>query len=251
MKRVTGLGGIFFKSKDVSAIKNWYRDHLGFQTTDWGATFVWGDSDSNNICRTEWSPFKDDSNYYAPSTLPYMINYRVHDLRALIDALRTEGVTIAGELQEFDYGKFAHIMDPEGRKIELWEPIDSGFGDPPPVWTEKVTGIGGVFFKSENPKAMKEWYKKHLGISEGFIWKDLTSDKEGRTGWGPMDANDKFFDKSNKPYQFNYRVRDLKTLLKELKDAGVPTSGDIIDDPYGKFAWIIDPEGTKVDLWQP
>jgi predicted enzyme related to lactoylglutathione lyase len=250
MKKVTGIGGIFFKSKDVPAIKNWYHEHLGFQTTEWGASLVWTDTDGK-VCRTEWSPFKDDSDYYAPSTLPFMINYRVHDLKALIDELRNEGVTIVGEISEYDYGKFAHIMDPEGRKIELWEPVDAGLGDTPPVWTDKVTGLGGVFFKSDDPKKMKEWYKKHLDIGDIFQWHDMALDSPAVTTWCPFKKDTDYFNPSNKPYMFNYRVRDLKELYDKFKTSGVQIAGDIQEYDYGKFGWIIDLEGTKVELWQP
>jgi len=250
MKKVTGIGGVFFKCKDVAAIKDWYRQHLGFQISDWGASFVWADN-NRKICRTEWSPFKEDSDYYAPSTLPYMVNYRVHDLKTLIDTLRTEGVTIVGELSEYDYGKFAHIMDPEGRKIELWEPVDDGLGDTPPLWTDKVTGLGGVFFKSDDPKKMKEWYKKHLDVGDMFQWHDLVIDSEAVTTWCPFKKDTDYFNPSNKPYMFNYRVRDLKALYNSFKSNGVQVAGDIQEYDYGKFGWIIDPEGTKVELWQP
>jgi predicted enzyme related to lactoylglutathione lyase len=250
MKKVTGIGGVFFKCKDVAAIKNWYREHLGFQTSDWGASFVWADNDGKN-CRTEWSPFKDESDYFAPGTLPYMINYRVHDLKVLIDVLRTDGVTIVGDLSEYDYGKFAHIMDPEGRKIELWEPIDAALDHAPPVWTEKVTGLGGVFFKSENPKEMKEWYKKHLDVGDIFQWRDLSINSSAITTWCPFKKDTDYFNPSNKPYMFNYRVRDLKELYEQFKSNGVTIAGEIQEFDYGKFGWIVDPEGTKVELWQP
>ena len=130
MKRVTGIGGIFFKTEDPKKIKEWYRTHLGFDTTDWGCSFLWKDMskpDDAPPARTEWSPFKSDTDYFQPSEKPFMFNYRVENLVELLILLREEGVTVVGELQEFSYGKFAHIMDPEGNKIELWEPIDGGF----------------------------------------------------------------------------------------------------------------------------
>src|SRR5687768_16573616 len=101
MKKVTGIGGVFFKTPDVQRLKDWYRDHLGFQVTQWGATFTWGDPDEKKktVSRTEWSPFKAESDYYAPSTLPYMINYRVHDLEKLLDVLSKEGVQVVGDMQ--------------------------------------------------------------------------------------------------------------------------------------------------------
>jgi D-3-phosphoglycerate dehydrogenase len=129
-KRVTGIGGIFFKSEDPKKIKEWYKKHLGFETTEWGCSFVWKDlnnPDSAAPARTEWSPFKGDTDYFQPSEKPFMFNYRVENLRELLTALKVEGVTIVGEVQEYPYGKFGWIMDPEGNKIELWEPVDSGF----------------------------------------------------------------------------------------------------------------------------
>ncbi|HZY81420.1 MAG TPA: VOC family protein [Cyclobacteriaceae bacterium] len=254
MKKVTGIGGVFFKSKNVPALKEWYRDHLGFRTTEWGASIIWGDIDPHNksICRTEWSPFKEDSDYYAPSTEPFMINYRVHDLRQLMDSFKSEGVQVVGELQEYDYGKFAHILDPEKRKIELWEPVDEGFGDAPPLWNERVTGLGGVFFVSKNPEATKEWYSKHLGVLDTFRWRDLANPSvEGQTVWAPLEKDSMFFQNSNKPYMFNYRVKDLVALLGKLKAEGVKTSDDFEQMPHGKFAWVWDPEGTKSALWEP
>lgn len=129
-KRVTGIGGVFFKSEDPKKIKEWYKKHLGFETTDWGCSFLWKDinnPDSKAPARTEWSPFKSNTDYFQPSEKQFMFNYRVENLSELLAALKEEGVTIVGEIQEFPYGKFAHIMDPEGNKIELWEPIDGGF----------------------------------------------------------------------------------------------------------------------------
>lgn len=253
MKKVKGIGGVFFKSKDVASIKEWYRDNLGFKTTQWGASIGWGDIDPaiKNIHHTEWSPFKDDTDHFSPSTLPFMINYRVHDLRELVDVLRSEGVNIVSGIDEYEYGKFAWIMDPEGRKLELWQPIDTGLGDPPPVWNDHVRGIGGLFFKSDDPAKLKAWYKKHLGIDERFPLRDLASNKETYVVWAPLDNNDKLFAETEKPYVYGYRVRDLTDLLDELKRKGIQTSGKIESIPEGKFAWTIDSEGNKALLWQP
>lgn len=125
-KRVTGIGGIFFKSKDPKASKNWYKKHLDFNTDDYGCTFWWKDKEGNDAS-TQWSPFKDDTNYFEPSTKDFMFNYRVADLETLIKTLRDEGVTIVGDMQTYEYGKFAWILDNENNKIELWEPIDAAF----------------------------------------------------------------------------------------------------------------------------
>ncbi len=123
MKKVTGIGGIFFKCKDPNKMKDWYRDHLGLNTNEYGATFDWRqDEDPIQKGSTQWSTFSDTTKYFEPSTKDFMINYRVENLDALAAQLKSEGVTIVGEIQSFDYGKFLHIIDPEGNKIELWEP---------------------------------------------------------------------------------------------------------------------------------
>jgi predicted enzyme related to lactoylglutathione lyase len=254
MKRVTGIGGLFFKTKDVAKIKDWYRDRLGFKTTDWGATFVWGDSDpgKKTISRTEWSPFKADTDYFRPSEKPFMINYRVHDLHKLMDQLKKEGIASVGEIQEFEYGKFGWIMDPEGNKLELWEPVDEKFGDAPQVWDERVTGLGGVFFKAENPKELKAWYKEHLDIPEFFRWKNLGDPAtDGLTTWCPFDKNTDYFSPSDKPYMFNYRVKNLQSLLGHLEEEGVKSVKATEKTPYGDFGWIMDPDGNKIELWEP
>ncbi|MGB1312402.1 MAG: VOC family protein [Bizionia paragorgiae] len=125
-KRVTGIGGIFFKTEDPKASKDWYKKHLGFDTDDYGSTFWWKDK-AGNDCSTQWSPFKKDSEYFEPSKKDFMFNYRVENLKELLDTLKDEGVTIIGEMQEFEYGKFGWILDNDGNKIELWEPVDKAF----------------------------------------------------------------------------------------------------------------------------
>jgi predicted enzyme related to lactoylglutathione lyase len=125
-KRVTGIGGLFFKTKDQKSTKDWYKKHLGFNTDDWGCTFWWKDEEGKK-CSTQWSPFEKDSNYFEPSKKEFMFNYRVENLVELIKTLKEEGVTVVGEIEEFDYGKFGWILDNDGNKIELWEPKDTAF----------------------------------------------------------------------------------------------------------------------------
>lgn len=125
-KRVTGIGGIFFKSTDPNASKEWYKTHLGLDTDNYGCTFWWNDEDGNK-CSTQWSPFPKNTKYYDPSQKDFMFNYRVENLEWLLDQLKEEGVTIVGDMETFDYGKFAWILDNDGNKIELWEPIDKAF----------------------------------------------------------------------------------------------------------------------------
>ena len=125
-KRVTGLGGFFFKTKDPDAVKAWYKKHMGINTDQYGWSFWWKDQDGND-CLTQWSPFKEDTKYFEPSQKQFMMNFRVENLVELLEALKAEGVEVIGEIQEFDYGKFGYVMDPEGNKLELWEPVDSAF----------------------------------------------------------------------------------------------------------------------------
>ncbi|WP_347262460.1 VOC family protein [Rudaea sp.] len=124
MQRVTGIGGIFFKSKDPKALAEWYRVHLGFDLEAWGGTvFRWASADNpGGVGTTVWSPFKADTNYFEPGPAPFMINYRVADLHALLAALRSEGCNVLDKVDESEYGKFGWVIDPDGNKLELWQP---------------------------------------------------------------------------------------------------------------------------------
>ena len=123
MKKVTGIGGIFFKCKDPKKMNEWYKTHLGFETTQYGTNFEWREAaDPAKKGSTQWSPFAETTKYFEPSAKDFMINYRVENLEALVEQLKNEGVTIVDKIESFDYGKFVHIIDAEGNKIELWEP---------------------------------------------------------------------------------------------------------------------------------
>ena len=124
--KVTGIGGVFFKTEDVNETKEWYKKNLGFNTDDWGCTFWWKDTNDNKAS-TQWSPFKKDTNHFLPSKKDFMVNYRVENLKELLAQLKVEGVTILGDVEEYSYGKFAWIVDLDGNKIELWEPVDEAF----------------------------------------------------------------------------------------------------------------------------
>lgn len=125
-KRVTGIGGVFFKTKDPDALKTWYKKHLGFNTDQWGSTFWWKDEEGKH-CSTQWSPFKEDTHYFKPSEKEFMMNYRVENLEGLLKILKEEGVQVMDEIQVVEEGKFGWIVDLEGNKIELWEPNDKAF----------------------------------------------------------------------------------------------------------------------------
>lgn len=123
MKKVTGIGGIFFKCKDVSKLKEWYKTNLGLNTNQYGAIFTWYEGfDSTKKGLTQWTPFNEKTKYFDPSTKDFMINYRVDKLAPLVDELKKNGVTILDSIETASYGKFVHILDLEGNKIQLWEP---------------------------------------------------------------------------------------------------------------------------------
>jgi len=124
--KVTGIGGIFFFSDDPQAAREWYAKYLGLEVNEYGSTFeVRNANRPDEINYLQWSPFKKNSPYFAPSKKEFMINYRVQNIEGLVQKLRDNGVTILDEMETYDYGKFIHIMDHEGNKIELWEPVDS------------------------------------------------------------------------------------------------------------------------------
>lgn len=125
MKKVTGIGGIFFKCKDPGKITEWYQKNLGLDTNPYGASFEWYEApDERKKAMTQWTPFADNTKYFEPSGKDFMINYRVENLETLVEELKENGVTVLDDIESYDYGKFVHILDPEGNKIELWEPKD-------------------------------------------------------------------------------------------------------------------------------
>jgi len=124
MRRVTGIGGIFFKAKDAPALQAWYKRHLGIDVQDWGgAAFTWTDGEGKPIAGTTiWSIGSAQGDQFAPSTATFMVNYRVEDLHALVKVLREEGCNVLEKIDDSEYGKFAWVIDPEGNKVELWQP---------------------------------------------------------------------------------------------------------------------------------
>jgi predicted enzyme related to lactoylglutathione lyase len=126
--KVTGIGGIFFFSDNPKETKAWYAKNLGLEVTEWGSSFEFRNANRpNEINCLQWSPFKTGSEYFLPSKKEFMINYRVRNIEGLAKKLKANGFTVIDEIEAYDYGKFVHIMDAEGNKIELWEPIDSVF----------------------------------------------------------------------------------------------------------------------------
>ncbi len=124
MKRVTGIGGVFFKAKDPSSLHAWYKQHLGIDVQTWGGTaFPWTDDGGKPVGgSTVWCIAPQESDQFAPSAAPFMINYRVEDVHALVKVLKEEGCHVLDKIEESEFGKFAWVIDPEGNKVELWQP---------------------------------------------------------------------------------------------------------------------------------
>ncbi len=123
MKKVTGIGGIFFKSKDPAKLKEWYQKHLGLNISQYGVSFEWRQIDEpTNKGTTQWSPFPETTKYFEPSSKDFMVNYRVDNLLELVEELKKENVQLVDSIESYEYGKFVHLIDLEGNKIELWEP---------------------------------------------------------------------------------------------------------------------------------
>lgn len=124
--KVTGIGGIFFFSDNPKETKEWYGQNLGLEMDDYGSVFEFRNANRpGEINYLRWSPFERDSDYLDPSKKDFMINYRVQNIEGLVAKFKDNGVTILDSIAVYDYGKFVHILDPEGNKIELWEPVDS------------------------------------------------------------------------------------------------------------------------------
>nr|NQU92172.1 VOC family protein [Bacteroidota bacterium] len=126
--KVTGIGGIFFRSKNPKETMAWYGENLGLAITKYGSPFEFRNANRpEEINYLNWSAFDENTDYFDPSDKEFMINYRVQNIEGLVKKLRENGVTIVDSIETYEYGKFIHIMDPDGNKIELWEPIDSVF----------------------------------------------------------------------------------------------------------------------------
>lgn len=126
--KVTGIGGVFFRCKAPDEIKQWYGEHLGLAISPYGSSFEFRNANRpDEINYLQWSPMEEKTNYFDPSQKEFMINYRVQNIEALVKKLKASGVKIVDKIETYDYGKFVHILDPEGNKLELWEPVDSVF----------------------------------------------------------------------------------------------------------------------------
>ena len=254
MAEVNGIGGIFFGAEDPQKLEAWYERHLGISNI-----FLWRDADHlATPGYTLWNVFPKTSRMFDQTTKEFVINYRVDDLVTLLSTMIKAGCTIISEMESNEEGKFAHVLDLEGNKIVLWEPSDKI----PNVTSRKldrVTGVGGIFFKTTDKAKLKEWYVKQLGLNMTewgctFQWIDPNNPEAkvpARTEWSPFPSNTDYFEPSQKEFMFNYRVKDLVKLMHNLKSEEVQIAGEMQEFSYGKFAWIVDPEKNKIELWEP
>jgi predicted enzyme related to lactoylglutathione lyase len=260
MAIVNGIGGVFIKSPDPKYIARWYEDNLGigFGTTSY-FSFKWRDTqDQNNICHTVFSFFRDDTTYFYPGTNDIMLNFRVQNLDDLRIRLKNDGVQVIDKIESYEYGRFGWVMDPAGNKIELWEPLDEGFGDrnKPMELFEKVTGFGGVFLKMPDHSRMSNWYSKHFGLFDSgndthkFATVDLETGRKNHTIFSLFPETTAYYEPSDKSYMLNFRVRKIDSLIEELKSSGIRIIGSTENYDYGKFAWLLDPDGNKIELWE-
>lgn len=256
--KVIGLGGIFFKCKDPQMVKEWFDQNIGLITNEYGSMFEFRlINNPEEIGYLQWSPFSEKTNYFQPSEKELMINYRVKNLKKLMNELKENNVTILDSIESYEYGKFLHIMDPENNKIELWEPIDSVFTNLYEGKTTIKVGIGGIFFKSKNPKKLIEWYHNNLGFvtdKYGSVFKSrnaVNPDEINRLQWSPFSDSTEYFSPSEKQFMINYRVENLEELVSKLRSKGITILDSIEDTPYGKFVHAMAPENIKIELWEP
>ncbi len=185
--RVTGIGGIFFKATDPAALGAWYRTHLGIGVEAWGGTaFSWREDDApERKGSTVWSPFKPETTYFAPSDKPFMVNYRVDDLDAVRAALIAEGVEVDAKVDDSDYGRFGWLMDPDGNRIELWQPPVPPRPDDPP-------GLAGLHpdWRVDDGKLCRSWKFENFAAALAFVERvaahaeRLNHHPEITFGWG-------------------------------------------------------------------
>jgi predicted enzyme related to lactoylglutathione lyase len=269
--RILGIGGVFFKSANREQMREWYSKHLGLADKGQGAMLPWREHDDPQKEHvTVWTVFPTSTKYFDPSPAPFMVNYIVDDMDALLDRLKQEGVKIDAKRMNESYGRFAWIYDLDGNKIELWQPLPAEGQkqspqpekSKPPVKMEqrergRILGIGGVFFKSANREQMREWYSKHLGLADKgqgamLPWREHDDpQKEHVTVWTVFSASTHYFDPSPAPFMVNYIVDDMDALLDRLKQEGVKIDAKRMNESYGRFAWIYDLDGNKIELWQP
>ena len=249
--KVTGPGGVFFAAADPEKLKAWYADHLGIRSGFQGADA----EDHAKKIFVSWDVLPAADQSLKDATKSFGYRYRVDALAPLLEKLAASDIHLLAAPAEDKSGKVARLLDPEGNLVELWEPS----GDVPAVAgpAGNVTGLGGLFFKTRNKEAIREWYASNLGFEMtqwgcSFFWTDPENPKvPARTEWSTFPDNTEYFLPSTKDFMLNYRVRDLVALITALKSKGVELPAEMQEFSYGKFAWIVDPEGNKMELWEP
>ncbi len=254
--RVTGIGGFVFTCADPAAVREWYFRHLGMEWDDEGTVrFHLIDTEAHRPAVTLLRPVPEAPTALEPGRQPFMVRYRVDNLDALLARLDGLGETVIDPGRESDEGRLACVLDPDGQKVELWDPIPSGEAPAEPAGP--VTGFGGVFFKSHDPAALKTWYRTRLLIEPDdagyvvFSWQGPGGLTECLS-WEVFAADTDYFDPGTRPYMFNFRVDNLDNLRgRLLEDGSVQVDPQVQEFEYGKFGWILDPTGARIELWEP
>lgn len=246
--RVTGIGGVFFKCTDVEALKHWYAKHLGILSDQYGSMFHWKGTIGQKIpsC-TVWSPFSQTTTYFQPSEKNFMVNFRVDDLLGLLKELEKAGIPSVKEVEEYEYGKFGWIVDPEGSKLELWEPIDQELTGTVAGNEGRVKNLQAVFIPSKNSEHLNKWYSSHLGIGsvkpgEDFLMYDVDGNRKHSIQWLPFE--------NIADFMVSYRVDDLDALMEELKKDKIEVRGVLQNRTNGRSIQIVDLEGNIVELFE-
>lgn len=219
--RATGIGGIFFKCDDPSKTRQWYNDNLGFVTNEYGSLMETRSGDKE-ICYLQWSPFNSKTTYFLPSEKDYMINYRVSQLDELFKLLENNGVTILDTIARYEYGNFLHILDNEGNKIELWEPVDTEFTKSYSGNTTIETTLNSIIFKAKEPQKLSAWYSKNLGFNldgDHAVFEFRNSNNPENLQflkWKPLpEASDEF--EEGQQIILGYNMNKLDSVLSVLK----------------------------------
>ncbi len=258
---LTMIGGIFIKANNPKFLARWYEDNLGIGFgTGIYFSFKWRDLEkTDDIGYTAFSFFPETTEYFSPSNNDSMLNLRVDNLETTRELLKNNGVEVESKVESYDYGRFGWAIDCDGRKIELWEPVDKAFDDyhKPMELFEKVTGLGGVFLKSKNVQESVDWYSKNFGMDFSYSfsnlqWRDVHQ-KETicNTVFSFFAQETKYFGKSTKDFMLNFRVKNLDEILHELRSSEIEVDEKVETYDYGKFGWIYDPEGNRIELWEP
>jgi predicted enzyme related to lactoylglutathione lyase len=256
---ITGLGGIFIKAEDPKYLARWYEDNLGIGFGNMlYFSFKWREQSGNHdICHTVFSFFNEDTTYFYPGENDIMLNFRVNDLDNLRIQLKNSGTQVIDKVETYEYGRFGWALDPAGNKFELWEPNDDGFDDRnKPMDLRGVTGLGGVYIRTPKVDELRNWYLRNLGLFftsnvQTFDWNNLAMTDTGATNMTFYPENTEYFAPSPKTFMLSFRVYDIDRVLYELKDTEAQIIGDVQKYVHGKFAWFLDPEGNKVELWEP